>query len=392
VTHEEAVHRAQELAPRIRERALRAERERRVPIESIEEFVGAGLARILQPKRWGGYEISHDAACDVTLEISAACASTGWCCSFLNIHCWWLAAFSEEAQHDVWGNGPDVNIATSVSPHSGTATATVVDGGYRLSGRWPFSSGIDHCSWAIISGLPVIDGRPEFRIFVVPRSEMVIDDTWFNMGMRGTGSKDILIDDTFVPAHRSIPFADLREGTAIGRTINNGPIYTLPMRARNHELIAVALGAARGAYRDWVAWSRERISGFSGESVAHKPDVQIELAHAEIDLDAAELLLRRNLGLIRNGGPIDDDTRSRITSSGGRSMQMICGAIDALMRISGSRGTAEDNPIQRAWRDVHTVATHVSLNPTASGELRGRTVLGLPPEPEKVNSLTKNER
>ena len=208
LTHEEAVRRARAMTPRVRERALRAERERRIPIETIEEFVGEGLGRILTPQRWGGYEISHHAACDVIVEISAACASTGWCCSFLNIHVWWLATFPDEAQHDVWRDTPDVNLAAVISPQGNKAVT--VDGGYRLNGRWTWASGVDHCHWTILTAL-ADDGKetPTPRCFVLPRKDYAIKDTWFNVGMKGTGSNDVIVDDVFVPAHRSVALSDI---------------------------------------------------------------------------------------------------------------------------------------------------------------------------------------
>ena len=249
LTHGEAVRRARALAPAIAERALRAERERRVPLESIEEFVAAGLGRILQPQRWGGFEISHDAAFDVILEISAACGSTGWCTSLLNMHDWWLASFPDEAQHDVWRDGPDVNLAGAISPLNGKAAPA--DGGYRLSGHWGWASGIDHCSWVIATAMtPAQDGGHEARCFVIPAATCKVNDNWFNVGLRGTGSKELAVDDLFVPAHRSLAMADLREATSPGLAVNTGP--HLPRAARHAELRAGRAGArhcARGVHQ-----------------------------------------------------------------------------------------------------------------------------------------------
>jgi 3-hydroxy-9,10-secoandrosta-1,3,5(10)-triene-9,17-dione monooxygenase len=371
LTHDEAVRRAHALAPKVRERALRAERERRIPIETIEELVGAGLARILTPQRWGGYEISHDAACEVIMTLSAACASTGWCCSFLNIHDWWMATFPDEAQHDVWRDTPDVNIAAVISPQGNKATT--VDGGYHLRGRWTWASGVDHCHWTILTALAE-DGRdnPYARCFVVPRNDYAIEDTWFNVGMKGTGSNDVLVDDAFVPAHRSVALSDIHDGTTPGARVNTGPIYGIPSGARKYELVAPALGAARGALAEWLARSRGRMISATGQAVAEAAQMQIRVAQAEADLDAAELIQRRNLDLIRNGPPIDMETRSRILASSAHSMSLICRAIDLLFHASGSAGMREENPIQRAWRDVHTIAAHISLNPDSNGMLRGR--------------------
>ena len=381
LTHDEAVRRARALAPAIASRALRAEKERRIPIESIEEFVAAGLGRLLQPRRWGGFEISHDAAFDVTLEISAACGSTGWCTSLLNIHDWWLAAFPEEAQHDVWRDTPDVNLAAVISPLGGKAT--IVDGGYRVTGHWGWASGIDHCTWLIITAMTGGgDAPPAPHCFVIPAKDATVDDTWFNVGLKGSGSKDILIDDIFVPAHRSLSLADLREATTPGVRANPGPLYRVPLIARNYALAAPALGIARGAFADWVEWTRTRVASFTGEAIAAQGPVQTDIAGAEAELDAAEFLMRRNLDFIRDGKPVDLATRALCSYANAHAVQKICGAVQILFRLSGSRGMFESSPIQRAWRDVNTLASHVSLNPGAAGQLRGRALLGVKRDPK----------
>jgi 3-hydroxy-9,10-secoandrosta-1,3,5(10)-triene-9,17-dione monooxygenase len=381
LTHAEAVRRARALAPAIAERAHRAEMERRVPLESVEEFVAAGLGRILQPRRWGGHEVSHDAAFDVAVEISAACGSTGWCASLLNIHDWWLAAFPDEAQNDVWRDTPDVNLAAVISPRGGKAG--VVDGGYRVAGHWGWASGIDHCSWLIITAMTDAgDGRPEARCFVIPATDCRVHDNWFNVGLKGTGSKDIFIDDIFVPAHRSLSMADLREATTPGARVNPGPLYRVPLIARNYALAAPALGIARGAFAEWVSWTRTRVASFTGEAIAEQGPIQTEIADIEALLDSAEFLMRRNLGFIRDGAPVDLPTRALCAHANAHAVQLICTAVHALFRLSGSRGMYDHSPIQRAWRDVHTMSSHVSLNPGAAAQLRGRALLGVPRDPK----------
>lgn len=379
LTHEEAVRRARALAPAIHARVERCERERRVPLESVEEFVGAGLGRLLQPKRWGGYEVSHDAAFDVTVEIAAACGSTGWCLGFLNIHDWWLSAFPDEAQHDVWRDGPDVNTCTVIGPLSGTARS--VDGGWRLKGQWSYASGVDYCIWAIVSAMTVAP-TPEIMLFLVPAADYTVKDTWFNVGLRGSGSKDVIIDDAFVPAHRTLAFSDLRDATSPGARVNPGPIYQVPLVARLYALIAPALGIARGAFTEWIDWTRGRTASLTGQDIAASPQVQIGLAQAETEIDTAAFLLRRNLDFIRDGRPIDLATRALSTAGYAQAGVILCRAIDTLFRLSGSRGTFDANPIQRAWRDIHTITSHVGLNPESAGQLRGRALLGLPRDPK----------
>jgi 3-hydroxy-9,10-secoandrosta-1,3,5(10)-triene-9,17-dione monooxygenase len=380
LTHEEAVRRARALGPMLRERAQRIEVDRRVSNESIEAINDAGLARILQPRRFGGYEISHDAAFDVAVEIASACGSTGWCASLLNVHDWWLAGFPEEAQHDVWGDTPDRNLAAMVYP---TGKASPTDGGYKLSGRWAFVSGVDYSDWAIVAALVFgPQGPPHPRHFLVPRKDYSVLDTWHNVGMRGTGSNDLAVDDVFVPAHRTITMDDFREGTTPGLQVNSGPLYRGAMICTfPHALAGPALGVARGAFAAWLEWTRDKQATSTGEAVAEWPHVQMRITQTEMELDAAEMLLRRNLDVIRQGGPNDPALRSRSFASYGHAVRTISHAVDTLFEMSGARGMRDENVIQRAWRDVHAIAAHVGLNTDLSGQSRGRFLLGLPRDP-----------
>ena len=381
LTHEEAVRRARALAPMLRERAQRIEGERRVSNESIEAIVGAGLSRILQPRRFGGYEISHDAAFDVAVEIASACGSTGWCASLLNMHSWWLAGFPEEAQHDVWRDTPNRNLAAMVYP---TGKAAPADGGFRLSGRWAFVSGVDYSDWAIVAALVFgPQGPPHARHFLMPRKDYAILDTWHNVGLRGTGSNDLVANDVFVPAHRTLTMDDFREGTTPGAQVNTGPLYRGAMICTfPHALSAPALGIGRGALAAWLEWTREKVATSTGEAVAEWPHVQIRIAQAEQELDAADMLMRRNLDAIRQGGPGDPDARTRIHAAYAQAVRLICEAVDALFNTSGARGMRDENAIQRAWRDVHAIAAHVGLSTDLSGQSRGRFLLGLPRDPK----------
>ena len=247
-----------------------------------------------------------------------------------------------------------------------------------ISGQWNWASGVDHCTWAIVTAIAEeTDGTRRARVFLLPREGYAVKDTWFNMGMRGTGSHDILADDVFVPAHRSITMDDLREGTTPGTTINTGPLYAIPLEARRHALSAPALGIARAAFAHWVDWMRSKVSTATGEAIAQLVPAQISLATAEVEVDAAEFLLRRNLDFIRAGGPINSDIRALSSSSGAHAVQMLCKAVDLLFYSSGSRGMFDGSPLQRAWRDVHTIASHFALNPETSAQTRARALLGL---------------
>ncbi len=208
---------ARELVPTLRERAAKAEKLRCIPPESIDDLRNAGLFRTLQPAVLGGFELPLDEAVLITATVAEGCGSTGWVQGVYSDHCATLGMFDGQAQKDVWGESADSLISSGYMP---TGKAVRVDGGYRLSGRWPFSSGCDYADWALVRSFvpatPATDS-PELYMFLVPRTDYTIIDTWFVMGMSGTGSKDFqLNDDVFVPEHRAIRNKDLADGTGPG--------------------------------------------------------------------------------------------------------------------------------------------------------------------------------
>ena len=210
---EDLLDRARSLAPGIRDRAFAAEQARRVPEETIEELKAAGLFRALQPARYGGHEVDPQVFMEAAMIIGAACGSTGWVYSVVGVHNWQLGLMPKQAQDDVWGEDPDVLISSSYTPRG---KVDIVDGGYRLSGRWSFSSGSDHCQWAILGGVATEeDGTVRRLCFLLPRTDYTIDDVWNVVGLRGSGSNDVVVEDAFVP---ELPHAPVHLGQRDVRT------------------------------------------------------------------------------------------------------------------------------------------------------------------------------
>src|ERR1700683_534003 len=217
---DELIGRAKKLAPKLRERAVKAERDREVPQQSVDESIEAGLIHTLQPKRWGGYEHAHEVAFDIAVELGrSTCTSSAWVLNYLADHAAILAHFPEEAQHDVWSKNKAACIATSAAP---TGKVPVAPGGYRLDGRWSWCSGLRHSQWIMIGGLVHRAGEdhPDMRLYLVPVPELKQDDTWYCAGLRGSGSNTAVLDSVFVPAHRSVSFSTLREGASPGSGVN----------------------------------------------------------------------------------------------------------------------------------------------------------------------------
>jgi 3-hydroxy-9,10-secoandrosta-1,3,5(10)-triene-9,17-dione monooxygenase len=385
MTYERAISLAQALAPAIAERAAAAEAQRCQPRETIQALVDAGLVRLLTPARWGGHELSLNAFADSTIEIAKADGSAGWCYAFLIVHSWIMAHFPEEAQHDVWANDPDALIAASFFP---TKQVVRTDGGYLLSGTWPWSSGIDHCSWCILAGLlPTSgDGPPEAVEFLVPKSDYEILDTWFITGQRATGSKSVVVKEAFVPEHRILRMDDLREGLGPGTAINTGPLYTVLLAPSSFLAItAPLLGATIGAYEIWRKICRNKCTSFSSDQLAALSHVQIRVAKVEAEIQAARFFLQHCLDVLSSGHPISLEQRFRFLRDYAYIAQMCAQAMEQIFLASGASAGFESNPLQRYWRDIHIMATHAGLNFDSAGESFGQIELGLPPTPRSLN-------
>ena len=288
MTPEKYLERVRGLLPAVRERAVQAERLRRLPDETFADFQEAGLFRCLQPKRYGGYELDPGTLYQAIMEIGTVCGSTAWILGVVGVHNWHLALFAPEAQEDVWGKDTSIQLSTSLAP---TGTVKRVEGGFRLHGRWSFSSGCDFCHWAVLGGIApsIQDGAPpDARTFLVPRQDYTIDDTWHAVGLCGTGSKDLVVDDAFVPEYRTHSYRDAFYLTNPGAVVNDAPLYRLPFglvfpACIGSPAIGVALGAL-AAFRDQTT---TRISPRDQSRVAEDPFVQFSLAEAAAEVTAA---------------------------------------------------------------------------------------------------------
>jgi 3-hydroxy-9,10-secoandrosta-1,3,5(10)-triene-9,17-dione monooxygenase len=375
----ELVARARALAPKLRERAVKAERDRNIPQQSVDEYIADGLIHTLQPKRWGGYEHDHEVMFDIAIELGkSTCGSSAWCLNYLGDHAGLLAHFPEEAQHDVWSRDPAACIATSAAP---TGKVAVAPGGYKLNGRWSWCSGLRHSQWIMIGGLVFREGEdhPDMRLYLVPVSQVKQDDTWFCAGLRASGSNTSVLDDVFVPEHRSVSFATLRDACSPGSKLNTNPIYRGPFLAvHSYALLGPALGAARGGYADFTQWTRQRYLTYTQLNIAQHVPVQIRLAEIAAQIDVAEMLARRSLATARKDyAGMTMETRALLRRDYAFAMKTLRDAMDGLIKISGSSGLMEGNSVQRCWRDVHAISSHVVMNWDVPAENYGRMEFGL---------------
>jgi len=378
--------RARAIAALARERAQQTEADRRVGDDMIERMRQADLFRIMQPRAYGGLEYGFDVFAQVVVAIARGCGSTGWVYGLLASHQWLIACFSKAAQDEVWQD----RTALAAGTYAPVGQAVAVDGGYRLSGVGSFCSGCDNAQWQLLGGMipqPGAAATPGF--FLLRRADCVIDDNWHTMGLAGTGSKNIVARDVFIPAHRTLAFAELTDATAPGMRANPNPLYrqsflaVLPI-----TIVSPVLGMAEGALADFLAMAGARttrgaVAG-GNRRMAELTTVQMRVAEASACIDAARLLMFRDLAqafeIAARGDPISVDVRLRNRRDQAFCVRLLVAAIDALFLAAGGQGLFLEQPLQRAWRDAHAAASHISLNWDSTGSMYGQFMLGLEPK------------
>jgi resorcinol 4-hydroxylase (FADH2) len=378
--------RARSIGELARERAQQTEADRRVGDDMIERMRQADLFRVMQPRVYGGFECGFDVFAQVVAAIASGCGSTGWVYALLASHQWLIACFSKAAQDEIWQD----RSALAAGTYAPVARAVAADGGYRLSGVGSFCSGCDNAQWQLLGGMmPQSDGAAKPGFFLLRSAECAIDDNWHTMGLAGTGSKNIVARDAFVPAHRTLAFADLADATAPGMRANPNPLYrqsflaVLPI-----AIVSPVLGMAEGALADFLAMAgirttRGAVAG-GNRRMAGLTTVQLRLAEASACIDAARLLMFRDLAeafeTAARGESISLDVRLRNRRDQAFCVRLLIQAIDALFLASGGQGLFMDQPLQRAWRDAHAAASHISLNWDSTGSMYGQFMLGLEPK------------
>ncbi len=378
----ELIARAKALAPKLAERAFAADRDGRVTGEVITEIADAGLFRVLQPKRWGGCEMDPRVFYTVQMALAEGCMSTAWMYGVVSVHPWQLSLFPEQAQQDVWGKDSGIRIASTYMP---TGKAEPVDGGYKFSGRWGFSTGVEHCDWIFLGGLlPKKDGSGvlEHATFLLPKSDIKVEENWDVLGLRGTGSHDIVIESAFVPEHRIHRTNDHSDAGCPGRAANPGWLYRVPFTQVFQRAVSSAcIGALEGAITSFRARSASHV-GKHGNKMAEDPNAQVAVTEAMMAADQLRLVLFRNYARIvhcaKTGEkmPVEERLMQRAQAS---SVPKITGErVNELMRACAASGTYKTNPIERIFRDIHQGRTHIANNTDAYVRAHGGVMLGLP--------------
>lgn len=383
VGYDEAMRRARQMVPILRERAARSE-DARVLIRENEQLLHeSGLLRFHQPKSFGGMELDFVAVVDIPAELARGCPSTAWNVGNLGCHHWILGYYDPATQHEVWDANPDALIASSIALAAGRGRKA--DGGFVINGRWPFSSAVDNSDWNMLAvSIYGDDGKTpiDWRLCLVPKSDYEIIDTWYAMGMAATGSKDVAVSELFVPERRALPLLRCRGGSEHpGAALNPGALYRVPIvAASSHPLAPAALGAAEGAYELFIERMAARAGTYTGARVADFQAVQIKVARARCLIDSARDLLRQSAiafqaAAQRNEAP-DLETKLRFRAHSAFAVNQSREAVETLWSCYGAQGLYTRDPLQRHLRDVLAINQHFSFNFDIAGAAYGLLALG----------------
>jgi 3-hydroxy-9,10-secoandrosta-1,3,5(10)-triene-9,17-dione monooxygenase len=383
----EILARIRDLRPQIASRALAAEKAKRVPAETMEALRDADIFRVMQPKRFGGYEYGPAELAQIGFELGRACGSTGWCGTLAVCFGWMTAFFPLEAQEEVWEN-PDNLLAVSYVP---TPKVQPVDGGFKISGSWPWASGVDSATWLILSALlPNKEGPPSLAWCLVPVSDVIVDhNSWNVSGLEGTGSKTVAIDDpVFVPTHRVLPLGRIFSGKVPGLDVpgNHQARFGYPTFGPT-ALVSPIVGMAQGALDAFTETARSaRRMARPGvfEQVAESALIQSLVGQAAARIDAARTLMLTSLQegqeVVLAGGTLEIEQRVRIRRNHGFAARSSAEVVNEIYAKSGAAAADEKNGVQRFWRDANTAALHVSIDWDTLSALYGAQQLGLQPQ------------
>jgi 3-hydroxy-9,10-secoandrosta-1,3,5(10)-triene-9,17-dione monooxygenase len=377
IDHQEIMRRAAAISPTLADHARACDAARKLTTESMAAVVNAGMFRIPQPSRVGGYELSLRTLADAVTCLSEACPSSGWVLMVMGAHCC-IGSFPEAAQDEVFGEGRDGLVAGTLS-WQGNASA--VDGGFRVEGRWQFCSGVDHAHWVILGCADAATHGPKVHV-VVPRAELEVDDTWHVMGLQGTGSKDVVAHDLFVPSDRAIDTRILFRGTSPHAAKHATNLYRLSAEAMLSVSVATAvLGSAKFALRQFIERTRGRRVILTGAQKAEHGPTQVRLAEAAAEIHCADLLLHDILAefdrLMTEGEPFDNHHRVRAKWQAAYAAELCRRAVARMFSGSGAHAVYMPSALQAAFRNINVGAQHASIDFDNSAELYARIRLGL---------------
>ncbi len=373
------IERARELVPALRERSASTCQARRLPAETAAALRDSGFTRVLQPARFGGYEGDYLLFTDIIHELAQGCASSSWVYGVLGEHQWVLANYPEEGQAEIWAD-PTAVACASFTP---AGTARRVDGGWRVNGRWSFASGCDHAQWAIVGAMvEETAGKRVQHDFVIPMTAITIEDDWHVMGLEGTGSKSLRVNDVFVPAARSLVHDDLKAANTPGQHLH--PAFELLRSPRgafaSFTLLASLVGIAHRAVDTFADYTAQRVS--RGVKVSDQESMQLKLAESSAEADAARLIVRHtlqdNAAALQAGEALTLERATRTRRDIAYAARLSVQSVERLFMASGGRAIYEGNDMQLIFRDAHAAGSHLFLSWELGARPYGQHRMGLP--------------
>ena len=377
---QELIAAARAMGPALTERRGRARADVRVPDETVAEFEQAGFFKILQPEQWGGYAMDPQVFYAVGLEIARYCPSSAWILGVIAVHNWQLAVFDDQAAQDVWADDPSVLISSSYAP---VGKVKVVDGGYRLSGRWSFSSGSEHCKWAFLGAVVPTPEAPfdmaNYRTFLVPISDYEIVHNWDVVGLQGTGSHDIVVEDAFVAEHRTHKSMDGFLCDNPGNAVNDAPLYRMPfMQVFVRAVCTATLGACEGALDAYIEVAKTRQVG--PNKMKNDPFARVLAAEVKASIEEMKLTMFRNFDAMMDccragqSMPIDDRVRYRYDSA---VVADRCLALSSkMLKAAGSGGIRQGSDLLAFHLDILASQAHVANHSTPFASNMGGVLFG----------------
>ncbi len=365
------VDRARAMIPTLKARAKACVAARNVPAETIAEMQEAGFFRILQPKRFGGYEMNPNVFFDVQKLIAEGCMSTGWIYGVVGCHPYELALFHDKAQQEVWGANNDMLVSSTYQP---VGQVEVVEGGFTLSGRWGFSTGSLHCGWVLLGALVWPEGGPgsgppDMRTFLLPRSDyQIIEGTWETFGLQGTGSLDIVVDKAFVPEYRTHRAIDGFLCQNPGQAENDAPLFSLPWaQVFVRSVSTAAFGGARAAVNAAMTIMKDRVSTNTGKASKADPMLHAAIAAAHSQIIEMEQNLRLTfddlMSIAESGQPIPMEKRALYAYQSSMVVRRLARLVDDMVQLLGGRAIYMSSEIIQPWLDVNAARAHVANDP-----------------------------
>ena len=368
------------MIPTLARRAIEQKHRRSVLPETIAEMQAAGLFRVLQPRRWGGYEMELGTFYEIEIALSEGDMSSGWTYAVLGVVSWLLGLIDDCAAQEVWGRDPSALICSSTMP---AGTATPVDGGFRLTGHWRYASGAEHCKWAVVGGMVHAENAaPDWRFFFVPRRDYRTVDNWQAAGLQGSGSIDLMLEDVFVPAYRTQRLHDSYLLKGAGQAVNTSSLYRLPFGQIFVRGVSTAgLGALKAMLTALIGYSSGRTTRAGGRA-AENPFVQLVCAETSAAIEQMRATLQRNFRVLhdyaRRGETPPLELRLQYKFQSSAVIERCTQLAARMFKATGAGGLTDELPFGQILADLMAARQHISNQYEFYGSNWGGVMFGLP--------------